>query len=81
MVVVGCRKDEVSMPFTSEEIHKSELGVMLVAFDIFSILVIWLFFYKLEVINNEYLRIIDDMNVQMKDFSIKIDDISVDKYS
>ena len=54
---------------------------MLVAFDILSILIIWLFFYKIEVINNEYLRIIDDMNVQMKDFSIKIDDISVDKYS
>ena len=36
---------------------------MLVLFDAVSILIIWLFFFKLQEINQEYLGIIDDMNV------------------
>ena len=54
---------------------------MIVSLDIASILVMTFFFYKLKEINNEYLDIMDDMTVQMKDFSIKIDNVILDRYT
>lgn len=54
---------------------------MIVSLDIASILVMTFFFYKLKEINNEFLDIMDDMTVQMKDFSIKIDNVILDRYT
>jgi hypothetical protein len=61
--------------------HKYRVGVLIVSLDIVSILIMTFFFYKLKVINNEYLDILDDMTVQMKDFSIKIDNVILDRYT
>ena len=38
-------------------------------------------FSKLKDINNEYLEIMDDMRVQMKDFGVKVNDVKLDKYT
>lgn len=54
---------------------------MIVVIDIVSILIMAFFFGKLSEINQEYLDIMDDMTVQMKDFAIKIDDVTVDRYT
>ena len=38
-------------------------------------------FSKLKDINNEYLEIMDDMRVQMKDFGVKINNVKLDKFT
>jgi len=39
------------------------------------------FFSKLKNLNYEFLDIIDSMRVQMSDFSLRIEDVVVDKYT
>jgi hypothetical protein len=80
ILVVGCREDFIKVPFGGM-MHKYRVGVLIVSLDIVSILIMTFFFYKLKVINNEYLDIMDDMTVQMKDFSIKIDNVILDRYT
>lgn len=55
--------------------------MLIVSLDMVSLLVMTFFFYKLKEINNEYLDIMDDLTVQMKDFSIKIDNVILDRYT
>lgn len=81
MMVVGCREDFVKVPFGGNLIHKESVGVLIVSLDIASILVMTFFFYKLKEINNEFLDIMDDMTVQMKDFAIKIDNVILDRHT
>ena len=71
----------VRFPFTSVEVHKEQAGLVIVSFDIASIIIMALFFSKLQSINLEYLEIMDDRTVQMKDFTVKLDDLVVDKYT
>ena len=49
---------------------------MIIVFaDMFSIIIMALFFTKIGELNKEYIDIMDNMRVQMSDFSIKIDDL------
>ena len=59
----------------SERMHKESVGIILVTADIISILIIAKFFSKLDDLNNEYCNKIDHITVQMKDFSVKINDV------
>ena len=79
-MIVGCREDYIYFPLGGL-LHKEQVGVLIVSLDMVSILVMTFFFYKLKEINNEYLDIMDDLTVQMKDFSIKIDNVILDRYS
>jgi len=79
--VIGCKDDTVNFPLVPGEFHKETAGLIIISFDIISILIMAVFFYKLKAINMEYLNIMDNMTVQMKDFSIKIDDLELDKYT
>ena len=80
LIVIGCKDDTVNFPI-ADNFHKEIAGVIIVSFDIISILIMAVFFYKLKSINMEYLNIMDDMTVQMKDFTIKINDVELDKYT
>ena len=49
---------------------------MIIVFaDMIGIIIMALFFNKLAELNSEYIEIMDNMRVQMSDFSIKIDDL------
>tara|TARA_B110000285_G_C15046419_1_gene574556 strand:+ start:905 stop:1090 length:186 start_codon:yes stop_codon:yes gene_type:complete len=50
--------------------HKEELGVIAVISDILSILVMYYLFAKLKAINEEYLTILDNNVIRMKDFTV-----------
>ena len=73
-MIVGCQDDNVMVPF-SDRMHKESVGIILVTVDIISILIIAKFFANLETINEEYCDKIDHITVQMKDFSVKINDV------
>jgi len=79
-MVVGCKSDYVSLPF-STKFHKQEAGILVVCLDIASLVIMAFFFSKLKKINEEYIDIMDNMTVQMKDFTLQIDDVAIDKYT
>lgn len=81
IIVVGCGDDTVYFPLYHSEVHKDVVGLIVVTFDIASVMIMALFFNKLQKINEQYVNIIDNMSVQMKDFAIQINDLKVDKYS
>ena len=62
-------------------VHKQDAGIFIIIFEILSILIILFFFKKLTQINNEYLGIIDDMQVEIKDFGIMFKNVKLDRYT
>ena len=73
IVVVGCQEDEVDLPFSGGgsggkgdsgmKIHKENVGILIVAADMASIMIMAFVFIKVKTINDEYLTIVDDMRV------------------
>ena len=81
ILIGGCKKDHVSFPFIKIPIHKQKIGILIVVLDFLSIIVLAYFFQKIKDLNKEYLDCLDDLDVQMKDFGIKIDDVKLDRHS
>jgi hypothetical protein len=81
ILVVGCTEDSVTIPFLETKIHKEKIGILVVILDMVSVMYMAFIFSKLREINNEYLEIMDDMRVQMKDFGVKINNVKLDKYT
>ena len=73
IAIMGCQDDTLVVPFYSGKLHKQTVGIIIVSVDMLSIIIMALFFNKLQDLNAEYLDIVDGMNVQMKDFAVKID--------
>lgn len=79
--VVGCKADDVDIPFSSKRLHKEKVGIIIVVLDMASIILMIFFFLKISELNNEYLDTMDDLRVQMKDFGCKIDNVKLDRYT
>ena len=79
--IVGCRYDDVKFTFSENRVHKEKIGVVAVALDFASILVMIFFFSKIKAVNDEFSNKIDDLRVQMKDFGVILNNIKLDKYS
>ena len=58
-MILGCQSDDIQTPMGT--LHKDNIGVLVVATDIFSILVITYFFRKLKELNAEYIDVIDSL--------------------
>lgn len=58
------------MPFTEMYLHKEEVGVMVVLFDIVGIITMILVFKKIKETNDEFIQIIDSNQMTMKDFTV-----------
>ena len=61
--LMGCKFDDVPIPFSEKRIHKEKVGIIIVALDFTSILVMIFFFSKINELNNEFLTKIDDLRV------------------
>ena len=82
MGVVGCKYDDVKVPFTrSTRIHKEWIGIIIIICDVVSIGIMIYFFTKIRELNEEFLNALDDLKVQMKDFGVKIDDLRLDRFT
>jgi hypothetical protein len=76
---MGCKTDVIPFPLVpSGFIHKQEVGFLAVITDIVSTFVIYYMFKKLNMINAEYLEILDNNVIKMKDFSVHIRRLKVD---
>lgn len=73
IAILSCQKDVMRFFMVpSGQIHKEELGFIAVICDILSICVMYYMFGKLKAMNEEYLRILDNNVIRMKDFSIQV---------
>jgi hypothetical protein len=61
--------------------HKLEIALICVIFDIVSIGIMIFVFIRLKTLNNEYIDIIDDNQITMKDFTVQINNLVLDKYT
>lgn len=80
IIVAGCQSDEIMVPFI-KMFHKESIGCLVVSIDMLSILIMAMFFSKLNDLNEEYIDILDGMTVQMKDFAVRINSITLDRYT
>ena len=81
LMVIGCRKDFMQMPFTETFLHKEEVGVFVVFFDIIGIITMILVFNKIKEANNEYIQIIDRHQMTMKDFTVQCQNVICDRHT
>ena len=81
IAVVGCTEDTVVEPIFDNKIHKEKIGILVVVLDIVSVAFMAFVFEKLKGMNDEYLDIMDDLRVQMKDFGVKINNCKLDRYT
>ena len=69
--VFSCMTDQLSMPFVQGiSFHKNQLGLISVFIDIASLSLMFYLFGKLKSINQEFLTILDNNVIRMKDFTI-----------
>ena len=79
ITVLGCKKDIVNFSMVpSGFIHKEEIGFIVVLADIISTFVIYYMFRKMHSLNEEYLTILDNNVIRMKDFSVHVRRLKVD---
>jgi hypothetical protein len=79
MTIVRCKNDLVAFSLVpAGYLHKEEVGFITVVTDILSTIVIYYMFNKLNSINDEYLEILDNNVIKMKDFSIHIKRLKID---
>lgn len=81
ILVVGCQEDQVTLPFVNYKMHKQKVGILIVILDVISVIFMAFQFQKLRGINDEYLEIMDDLRVQMKDFGVSLHQIKLDRYT
>jgi hypothetical protein len=61
--ILGCKYDDVNVPFMNDRLHKEKIGIMIVIIDFASVLLMMYFFSKINSLNNEFLEKIDDLRV------------------
>ena len=59
------------------QLHKEELGLIVVIMDIFSIILMFIFFFKIKNLNQEYIRILDNNVISMSDFSVELRNVKI----
>jgi hypothetical protein len=60
----------VTIPFTHVELTKEKVSIFIVSMNGICMVVIAYFFKKIEILNDEYKDIMDNLTVQMSDFGI-----------
>jgi hypothetical protein len=76
--VMSCVSDKLKMPLSNVHFHKEQLGLLAVFCDILSLVLMYYLFGKLKSINAEYLKILDNNVIRMKDFTIQVKRLQVD---
>ena len=78
--VAFCVSDKIFHPFTGEElsIDKSQFVYFILIIDIICVLIVIYFINWLEWSYKEYAKVFDDTNVEMRDFSLRIENIPMD---
>ena len=78
-MILGCQNDYLDTPMG--HLHKQEIGIGMVIVDIVAILVMTYFLGKITEMNEEYLVVMDRLQFTLEDYTIKIANLKVDKFS
>ena len=81
VLVISCQSLDVKAPIIETYLNKEYIGVFIVFTNFISIIFMAHIFQTIAKINDEFLEIVDNLMVQMKDFSLKLDDVKIDKSS
>lgn len=79
VAIIGCMKDNIQIETLGISLHKLQIGLIVVAIDILSILFMSFVFGRLKPIIEEYLKIVDQNMIKISDFSIQIQDVELDE--
>jgi hypothetical protein len=79
LFVVGCQSSTYQIQ--GYYMHKQQLACLAVLFDVVGVYFMLYVFNKLQRLNQEYIDIIDDNQITMKDFSVQCRDVLLDKYT
>ena len=79
VVVFGCKGSVYKI--NDFVMHKHQYACFMVILDFIGVLFMIYIFDKLEAINKEYLDIIDDNQITMKDFAVCCKNVILDKYT
>ena len=79
LIVYGCQGSLYKLG--DFVMHKQQYMVLMVVIDFIGVLVMVYIFVKLEALNAEYISIIDDNQITMKDFAITCTNVLLDKYT
>lgn len=82
IIVAKCMNDQVQLPLTTSKnfkFHKIHLGTFAVFCDMLGVIVMYYIFNKLKDLNNEYQEIMDNNIIKTSKFTIRINDVILDK--
>jgi hypothetical protein len=81
LMVIGCRKDYLHLPFTELTLHKEEVGVLVAVVDMVGIIITILVFERIKRANLELVSIIDSHQMTMKDFTVQCKNVICDRHT
>lgn len=79
LYVVGCQSSTYQVQ--GLYMHKQQLACLCLFFDILGVYFMLYVFTRLSRLNQEYIDIIDDNQITMKDFSVQCQNVPLDKYT
>lgn len=77
--IIGCKGSTYKI--NDFVLHKQQYCCIFVIVDFLGILIMLYIFNKLEALNQEYIAIIDDNQITMRDFAITCKNVILDKYT
>ena len=75
IALATCISPKISNPFTGTEFDKDQLGVMIVFFDIFTIIGLIMFAKVLLNTQEDFVEAFDLASIQMTDFTIRVQNL------
>ena len=81
IVVAGCQNVYIQVPMTQIKLNKESVSLYIVVVNGITMLIIAYFFQKIETLNQEYLKIMDNLTVQMKDFGVWMQSVKLDRHT
>ena len=80
VAIMGCRIEDLKVPFTSSVFFaKKYIGLITISIDFICLYIAAQFYRKLRLLNEEYCRIIDDNDIRMSDFTVRINNFNLSK--
>ena len=80
IIIFNCLSDSIIVP-SGHDLHKESIGILAVLIDAIGIMVMIYMVHKLEDINKDYIDIVDQNQITMKDFSVMCRNVNLDKYT
>ena len=79
--MAGCQNEFIKVPMTKINLTKESVSLYIVIINGLTMLIITYFFQKIETLNSEYLKIMENITVQMRDFGVWMQEVKLDRHT